>query len=147
MTLPTYGRQLIRFAETFYVKPSLQVNSYRVVVLDTPLTSPSMPLHVKMGNGAAVGISQFQVADNDPATGFATDELRTLTVATSGLLLVQADSSLVTADVGTALYATAAGVATDSLTVGGAAVTINGATPTIREIVSIGPTPYVLISI
>ena len=100
-----------------------------------------------MGNGAAVGISQFQVADNDPATGFATDELRTLTVATSGLLLVEADSSVVTADVGTALYATAAGVATDSATAGGAAVTINGATPTIREIVSIGPTPYVLISI
>jgi len=146
MTLPVYGRQLIRFAETFYVAPEKEVNSYRVVVLDTP-TGPSMPLSVEQGNGGAVGISQFQVADNVPPTGFGSDRVRTLTVATSGLLLVEADGTLDAADIGTALVATATGIATPSSNVGGEAVTVNGMTPTIREIVDIGETQFVVISL
>lgn len=146
MTLPIYGRQLIRFAETFYVAPEKEVNSYRVVVLDTP-TGPSMPLSVEQGNGAAVGISQFQVADNVPPTGFGSDRVRTLTVATSGLLLVEADGTLDSTAIGTALYATAGGVATPSTNIAGAAVTVNSVTPTIREIVDIGETQFVVISL
>jgi hypothetical protein len=152
MTLPIYGRQLIRFAETFYVAPEKEVNSYRVVVLDTP-TGPSMPLSVEQGNGAAVGISQFQVADNVPPTGFGSDRVRTLTVATSGLLLVEADGTLDATHVGTQLYATVDGIASayvepeeeeDPVQV---AVTVNGTTPTIREIVDIGETQFVVISL
>lgn len=146
MTLPIYGRQLIRFAETFYVAPEKEVNSYRVVVLDTP-TGPSMPLSVEQGNGAAVGISQFQVADNVPPTGLGSDRVRTLTVATSGLLLVEADGTLDATAVGTQLVATVDGIATPSTNLAGVAVTVNGTTPTIREIVDIGETQFVVISL
>jgi hypothetical protein len=143
-TLPLYGRQYIRFAETFQVAPGNEVNSYRVVVLDDPF-GDGMPLNVVQGNGSAVGISQYSVADNVPPTGFATDGVRTLTVATSGVLLVEADDDVDSAAIGTALLADANGVATTDVLVG-EAVTINGLTPTIRDVVTTGGVTFVLVS-
>lgn len=157
MTLqPIYGRQLIRFAETFQVAPAVQVNAHRVVVLDSPAGS-SMPLYVKEGTSTSLGISQYLVSQNVPPTGFATDGLRVLTVATSGLLLVEADETLDGDSIGTALHANLQGVATEAVEIDEEEeeeeepevlpVTINGGTPTIREVIDIGETHYVLVSI
>lgn len=145
MAAPVYGKQYIRFAETFKVAQGTAVNEFRVVELSTPGAHP--PLQVAESNGgAAVGVAQFTLNDNVPATGFATDEVRMLTVATSGLLLVNADGTLAANDVGTALYVIAGGQATDAGTGGAAAVTVNGTTPIIRDVLDIGGEQFALVS-
>lgn len=145
MASPVYGKQYIRFAETFKVAAGTTVNEFRVVELSTPGAHP--PLQVAQSNGgAAVGVAQYTVNDNVPPTGFATDEVRLLTVATSGLLLVNADGTLAANDVGTALYVISTGQATDSGTAGAAAVTVNGTTPIIRDVIDIGGEQFALVS-
>ena len=91
MSTPIYGKQYIRFAETFQVAQGTVVNQFRVVEL-TGAPGAHPPLLVEQSNGgASVGVSQFTLNDNVPPTGFATDETRMLSVATSGLLLVEGD--------------------------------------------------------
>lgn len=147
MAAPVYAKQYIRFAETFLVAQGTAVNEFRVVELTgTPGAHP--PLQVAQSNGgAAVGVAQFTLNDNVPPTGFATDEVRLLTVATSGLLLVSAEPGAnvpVAADIGTALKVNASGQAVTSAS--GTAVTVNGTTPTIRDVIAIGGEDYVLVS-
>jgi hypothetical protein len=72
--------------------------------------------------------------------------VRMLTVATSGLLLVNGDGTLAANDVGTALYVIAGGQATDAGTGGAAAVTVNGTTPIIRDVLDIGGEQFALVS-
>jgi len=146
MASPVYGKQYIRFAETFQVAQGTAVNQFRVVELaSSPGSHP--PLLVEESNGgAAVGVAQFSLADNSPATGFATDEVRMLSVATSGLLLVEGDGTLAANDIGTALEVIAGGKASDAATVGSTAVTVNGTTPIIRDVLDIGGVQYALVS-
>jgi len=146
MAAPVYGKQYIRFAETFRVAEGTVVNQARVVEL-TGAPGDHPPLLVEQSNGgAAIGVAQYTVNDNVPPTGFATDEVRLLTVATSGLLLVDADGTLGTNDIGTALEVIAGGIASDAGTVGSAAVTVNGTTPIIRDVLNIGGEQYALVS-
>ncbi len=146
MASPVYGKQYIRFAETFLVAQGTVVNEFRVVELtSSPGSHP--PLLVEQSNGgAAVGVAQYTLNDNVPATGFATDDVRLLTVATSGLLLVAADGTLAANDIGTALEVVAGGLASDAGTAGSAAVTVNGTTPIIRDVLDIGGLQYALVS-
>ncbi len=146
MASPVYGKQYIRFAETFLVAQGTVVNEFRVVELtSSPGSHP--PLLVEQSNGgAAVGVAQYTLNDNVPATGFATDDVRLLTVATSGLLLVAADGTLAANDIGTALEVVAGGLASDAGTAGSTAVTVNGTTPIIRDVLDIGGLQYALVS-
>lgn len=146
MSTPIYGRQYIRFAETFQVAQGTAVNQFRVVEL-TGAPGAHPPLLVEQSNGgASVGVSQFTLNDNVPPTGFATDETRMLSVATSGLLLVEGDGTLAANDIGTALEVIAGGLASDAGTVGSTAVTVNGTTPIIRDVLNIGGEQFALVS-
>jgi len=146
MASPVYGKQYIRFAETFQVAQGTAVNEFRVVELTaSPGSHP--PLLVEQSNGgASVGVAQYTLNDNVPATGFATDEVRLLTVATSGLLLVAADGTLAANDIGTALEVVAGGLASDAGTAGSTAVTVGGTTPIIRDVLNIGGDQFALVS-
>ena len=147
MAAPVYAKQFIRFAETFQVGPAVAVGQFRVVEL-AAAPGPNPPLlAVQSNGGSAVGVSQYQV--NALPTGFATDEGqgRLLTVATSGLLLVSSETGAdtpVVADIGTALEVGSDG---EAVTNGaGTAVTVNGTTPIIRDVINIGGEAYVLAS-
>lgn len=144
---PVYGKQYIRFAETFNVAEGTEVNQFRVVEL-TGAPGAHPPLLVQESNGGdAVGVSQYLVNDNVPPTGFATDRVRQLTVATSGLLLVEGEAGAntpVAADIGTALEVNGVGQAVTNGA--GTAVLVNVTTPTIRDVINIGNTNYVLVS-
>lgn len=147
MAAPIYGKQFIRFAETFRVADATAVGQFRVVQLTgAPGTNP--PLLVQQSNGGeAVGVAQYEV--NALPTGFATDEGqgRLLTVATSGLLLVSSDPGAdtpVAADIGTALEVNANGQAVTNGE--GTAVTVNGTTPIIRDVMNMGGEAYILAS-
>lgn len=147
MAAPVYSKQFIRFAETFLVANATAVGQFRVVELTgAPGTNP--PLLVQQSNGGeAIGVAQYVV--NALPTGFATDEGqgRLLSVATSGLLLVSSEAGAdtpVVADIGTALEVNATGQAVTNTA--GAAVTVNGTTPVIRDVINIGGEDYVLVS-
>jgi hypothetical protein len=146
MASPVYAKQYVRFAETFQVAQGTAVNQFRVVELaGAPGAHP--PLLVEQSNGgASVGVAQFTLNDNVPPTGFATDGTRMLSVATSGLLLVEGDGTLAANDVGTALEVISTGQASDAGTVGSVAVTVNGTTPIIRDVIDIGGEQYALVS-
>jgi len=146
MATPVYGKQYIRFAETFQVAQGTAVNQFRVVELtSSPGSHP--PLLVQQSNGgASVGVAQYTLNDNDPATGYATDGVRMLTVATSGLLLVEGDGTLAAADIGTALEVISNGQASAAGTAGSVAVTVNGTSPIIRDVINIGGVEYALVS-
>lgn len=144
---PLYGKQYIRFAETFQVRDGNEVNQFRVVELDGAGAGDHPPLYVTQGNGGpSLGVSQYLVNDNVPPTGFATDRQRVLTVATSGLLLVQSNGTLTTSNIGSPLYVVAGGLASDAGAAGAAAVTIGGAAPALRDVLSIGAQNYALVS-
>jgi DNA/RNA endonuclease YhcR with UshA esterase domain len=146
MASPVYGKQYIRFAETFQVAQGTAVNEFRVVEL-TGAPGSHPPLLVQQSNGgAAVGVAQYTLNDNVPPTGYATDEVRMLTVATSGLLLVQGDGTLTSADIGTALEVISTGQASTAATVGSAAVTVNGTSPIVRDVIDIGGVQFALVS-
>ena len=146
MSTPIYGKQYIRFAETFQVAQGTVVNQFRVVEL-TGAPGAHPPLLVEQSNGgASVGVSQFTLNDNVPSTGFATDETRMLSVATSGLLLVEGDGTLAANDIGTALEVIAGGLASDAATATSTAVTVNGTTPIIRDVLDIGGEQFALVS-
>lgn len=147
MASPVYAKQYVRFAETFQVAQGTAVNQFRVVELaGAPGAHP--PLLVEQSDGgASVGVAQFTLNDNVPPTGFATDGTRMLSVATSGLLLVSSEAGAdtpVVADIGTALEVNATGQAVTNAA--GAAVTVNGTTPVIRDVINIGGEDYVLVS-
>ena len=145
---PVYGKQYIRYAETWEaavdteggVVGTVEVGELRAV---SGLYSVG-PNIAAAGDAftvaptAIVGINQAYMpsALAQPYTA------RQMTVATSGLLLVEADPASAAIVLGTPLQINLLGQATAA----GTAVTIDGTTPLIRENVTIGGRRLVLVS-
>ena len=150
---PIYGRQYIRYAETFEAPADnqdgdvgvVEVGELRAVAYATfagqnyaaapdAFTAPA-------GVNKIVGVNQayMPTALAQPYTA------RQLTVATSGLLLLEQDPTdlfVAPADLDTQLKINELGQAAK----GGVAVTLDGTTPLIREIISIGGRALVLVA-
>ena len=145
---PIYGRQYIRYAETFEAATNTQGGAVGTVEVGE-LRAVSYATWAGPNVAAAgdaftappstiVGINQAYMpsALAQPYTA------RQLTVATSGLLLVEVDPAAGTINLNTQLQINLLGQATDA----GVAVTLDGTTPLIREIVDIGGRNLVLVS-
>ena len=145
---PIYGRQYIRYAETFEapsntqggVVGTVEIGELRAVSYSTwagPNTAAAGDAFT-VPPTTIVGINQayMPTALAQPYTA------RQLTVATSGLLLVEVDPAAGTINLNTQLQINLLGQATNA----GVAVTLDGTTPLIREIVDIGGRDLVLVS-
>ena len=145
---PIYGKQYIRYAETFEAPSNTQGGAVGTVEIGE-LRAVSYSTWAGPNTAAAgdaftvppttiVGINQayMPTALAQPYTA------RQLTVATSGLLLVEVDPAAGTINLNTQLQINLLGQATDA----GVAVTLDGTTPLIREIVDIGGRNLVLVS-
>jgi hypothetical protein len=145
---PIYGKQYIRYAETFEAAVDTQGGAVGTVEIGE-LRAVSYATWAGPNVAAAgdaftvaptniVGINQayMPTALAQPYTA------RQLTVATSGLLLVEVDPASATIGLNTALQINLLGQATAA----GTAVTIDGTTPLIRENVTIGGRTLVLVS-
>ena len=140
MVTPVYGKQFIRFAETGYVPEAVALTQFRVVAIDEAAGTEPPTLKVSDG-GESFGVLQQDVpaVDADKAT----TGQRLGTVATSGLLLVEADTaSLPTQNI--ALEVNASGIAVAQSA--GSAVTVGGTSPIVRQQVIIGGVTHVLVS-
>ena len=140
MATPVYGKQFIRFAETGLVPDATSLTQFRVVAIDETAGTEPPTLKVSDG-GESFGVLQQDVpaVDADKAT----TGQRLGTVATSGLLLVEADAtSKPTQNV--ALEVNASGIAV--ATAAGSAVTVNGTAPIVRQQVMIGGVFHVMVS-
>ncbi len=138
MASPVYGKQFIRFAESGQA-PATAIGQFLLVTISGATNPPTAAVMAAAGEAWGVIQQQFNAAD----TGFATDLNRQATIATSGLLLVAADGANMQA-VGDALKVDAAGKSSGA---GGAgAVTVNGTTPIVRQLVQVGGENFVLVS-
>ena len=140
MATPVYGKQFIRFAETGLVPEATSLTQFRVVAIDELAGTEPPTLKVSDG-GKSFGVLQQDVpaVDADKATTFQ----RLGTVATSGLLLVEADAASKPVQ-NIALEVNASGVAVAESA--GSAVTVNGTSPIVRQQVMIGGVFHVLVS-
>ena len=136
---PVYGKQYIRFAESGRVDTNVAIDQFVLVTIDNaPVTvPPTAALMAAAGEAWGVIQQKFNLA----TSGFATDLNRQATVATSGLLLVQADGANMQAQ-NDALLVDATGKSSSA----GGAVTQNGTTPVVRQAVQVGGLNYVLVS-
>jgi len=126
------GKQYVRFAETLEADTA-EVFEFR------PVFSAGGGTYTATVAASAVGISQFYL----PALADAPTDSRLLSVATSGLLLVEADSATASAiTVGSALIVDAVGRASNA----GTAITIAGNTPVVREVL-VGQRSFVLVAV
>ena len=146
---PIYGKQYIRYAETFEAPSNTQGGAVGTVEIGE-LRAVSYSTWAGPNTAAAgdaftvapttiVGINQAYMpsALAQPYTA------RQLTVATSGLLLVEVDPTvLVDITLNTQLQINVLGQATNA----GTAVTLDGTTPLIRENIGIGGRKLVLVS-
>jgi hypothetical protein len=146
---PIYGKQYIRYAETFEAPTNNQGGTPGVVEIGE-LRAVSYSTWAGPNTAAAgdaftvppttiVGINQayMPTALAQPYTA------RQLTVATSGLLLIEVDPAvLVDLTLNSPLQINLLGQATNA----GVAVTLDGTTPLIRENVGIGGRKLVLVS-
>jgi len=146
---PIYGKQYIRYAETFEAPSNTQGGAVGTVEIGE-LRAVSYSTWAGPNTAAAgdaftvppttiVGINQAYMpsALAQPYTA------RQLTVATSGLLLVEVDPAvLVDITLNTQLQINTLGQATNA----GTAVTLDGTTPLIRENIGIGGRKLVLVS-
>ena len=156
---PCYGKQYIRYAETWeaavnaeagsplataagFTDGIVEIGELRVVsyltsagqnIAAAPDAFASFPTTI-----AGVNQAYMPTALAQPHTA------RQLTVATSGLLLIEQDpgNAFTTAELNDPLSVDALGRASTV----GTAVTIDGTTPLIREIINIGGRPLVLVS-
>ena len=149
---PIYGKQYIRYAETWEapinteagVVGTVEIGELRAVSYATW----AGPNYAAAGDAFSPAAAQTTIVGVNQAympTVLAQPQTaRQLTVATSGLLLIENDpaSPFVNANLNDPLAINAAGQA--SLT--GTAVTLDGTTPRIREIVEIGGRNLVLVS-
>ena len=140
MATPVYGKQYIRFAETGFVPENVALNQFRVVGIDTSAATepPTLGYYGAAGVSGFFGVLQQDVDIVDPDK--ATTGQRLGTVATSGLLLVEAGASL--QGQGEALTIDAEGRSV----AGGDAVEINGTSPIVRQVVAIGGVTHILVS-
>ena len=136
---PVYGKQYIRFAESARVDTNVAIDQFVLVTIDNaPVTAPATAaLMVAAGECWGVIQQKFNLA----TSGFATDLNRQATIATSGLLLVQADGANLQAQ-NDALLVDANGKSSSA----GGAVTQNATTPVVRQQVQVGGLSYVLVS-
>ena len=145
---PIYGKQYIRYAETFEAATNTQGGSVGTVEIGE-LRAVSYATYAGPNVAAAgdaftvapttiVGINQAYMpsAIAQPYTA------RQLTVATSGLLLVEVDPVSATIALNTQLQINILGQATAA----GTPVFLDGTTPLIRENVTIGGRNLVLVS-
>ena len=139
MASPVYGKQFIRFAETGLVADAVALNQFTLVAVDAAVPTEPPTLAQATGAGEIMGVLQQDVlaVDADKATTLQ----RLGTVATSGLLLVAADAANLQAQ-GDALLVDANGKSSSA----GAAVTVAGTSPQVRQVVSIGGVDMVLVS-
>jgi len=149
---PIYGKQYIRYAETWEapinteagVIGTVEIGELRAVSYATW----AGPNYAAAGDAFSPAAAQTTIVGINQAympTALAQPQTaRQLTVATSGLLLIENDPAapFVNANLNDPLAINAAGQA--SLT--GTAVTLDGTTPRIREIVEIGGRNLVLVS-
>ena len=136
---PVYGKQYIRFAESGRVDAGVAIDQFVLVTIDNaPVTAPATAA-LMAAAGEAWGVIQQKF--NLATSGFATDLNRQATIATSGLLLVQADGANLQAQ-NDALLVDANGKSSSA----GGAVTQNGTTPVVRQQVQVGGLSYVLVS-
>jgi hypothetical protein len=146
---PIYGRQYIRYAETFEAPSNTQGGAVGTVEIGE-LRAVSYSTWAGPNTAAAgdaftvppttiVGINQAYMpsALAQPYTA------RQLTVATSGLLLVEVDPASAALTLNAQLTINVLGQAS---TVASVAVTLDGTTPLIRELVDIGGRELVLVS-
>ena len=136
---PVYGKQYIRFAESGRVDTNVAIDQFVLVTIDNaPVTAPpTAALMAAAGEVWGVIQQKFNLA----TSGFATDLNRQATIATSGLLLVQANGANLQAQ-NDALLVDATGKSSSA----GGAVTQNGTTPVVRQAVQVGGLNYVLVS-
>ncbi len=139
MASPVYGKQFIRFAETGLVADAVALNQFTLVAVDAAVPTEPPTLAQATGAGEIMGVLQQDVlaVDADKATTLQ----RLGTVATSGLLLVAADAANLQAQAD-ALLVDANGKSSSA----GAAVTVAGTAPQVRQVVSIGGVDMVLVS-
>lgn len=154
---PIYGRQYIRYAETWEAAVDaeagsplataagttvgiVEIGELRVVaylvsagpnVAAAPNAFAAFPTRI-----AGVNQAYMPTALAQPYTA------RQLTVATSGLLLIEKDPASAAITLNTPLQVNAAGQAVAA----GTAVTLDGTTPLIRESIDIGGRELVLVS-
>ena len=140
MATPVYGKQFIRFAETGLVPEATALTQFRVVAIDEAEGTEPPTLKVSDG-GESFGVLQQDVpaVDADKATTMQ----RLGTVATSGLLLVEADTASKPVQ-NIPLEVNASGIAVAQSA--GSAVLVNGTSPIVRQQVMVGGTFHVLVS-
>lgn len=149
--LPIYGKQYIRFAETFHAPARNEADSADVAVEEFTVVMPAVDgakyaapishLTVTTGPHEVLGVAQYAVRT---VTDGPKDN-RAFSVATSGLLLVKvaAASSGETIAIGSALAVNTAG---EALHTGGLVITKGGSSAIVRERITTGGTDYVLVS-
>ena len=149
---PVYGKQFIRYAETWEapvdteggVVGTVEIGELRAVSYATW----AGPNYAAAGDAFNPAVAQSTIVGVNqayrPTTLAQPQTARQLTVATSGLLLIENDpaSPFTNANLNAPLAINALGQAR----LGGTAVTLDGTTPLIREIVTIGGRPLVLVS-
>jgi len=139
MATPVYGKQYIRFAETAYVPPASAIPQFHLVTINAAAPTAPATAALMVAAGECWGVIQQKF--NLATSGFATDLNRQGTIATSGLLLVQADGANLQAQ-NDALLVDANGKSSSA----GGAVTQNATTPVERQQVQVGGLSYVLVS-
>jgi hypothetical protein len=132
---PAYGKQYIRFAETFTADPSVAIGEFRCVSGGTAAGTCTLP-------GATpttiLGVNQAFI----PLFADAPASPRLATVATSGLLLIEVDPASAPIAYNSPLLVNAIGQASAA----GTAVQADGTVPTIRDIINIGGRRMVTVS-
>ena len=136
---PVYGKQYIRFAESGRIDTNVAIDQFVLVTIDNAPTTAPPTAALMAAAGEAWGVIQQKF--NLATSGFATDLNRQCTIATSGLLLLQADAANLQSQ-NDALKVDANGKSSSA----GGAVTQNGTTPVVRQRVQVGGESYVLVS-
>jgi hypothetical protein len=150
---PVYGRQYIRYAETFEAPVDnqdgdvgvVEVGEFRAVAYakfaGQNFAAAPDAFTAPAGVNKIVGVNQAYM----PTALASPHTARQLTIATSGLLLIEQDPEdlfVAPADLDTQLKIDELGRAAKS----GVAVTLDGTTPLIREIIDIGGRNMILVA-
>ena len=154
---PIYGKQYIRYAETWEAAVNAEAGSPLATAAGTTIgiveigELRAVSYLVSAGANVAAAGDAFAVAPTTicgvnqaymPTTLAQPYTARQLTVATSGLLLIEVDPASGTITLNTPLQVNVAGQASTL----GLAVTLDGTSPTIRENINIGGRKLVLVS-
>jgi hypothetical protein len=154
---PIYGKQYIRYAETWEAAVDAEVGSPLDTAAGTNIgvveigELRAVTYLVSAGPNVAAAGDAFAAAPDTicginqaymPTALAQPYTARQLTVATSGLLLVEVDPAAGPITLNTPLEVNVQGQATDA----GTAVTLDGTTPLIREAIDIGGRKLVLVS-